>query len=185
MLRRPAKSAAEPAEKPDIIFGRTLGRKPSEEMTERAPTKPPKAVLDTHVLLDWLVFRNPSVAPLARAVEAGHVGWLASPALRVEHDLVVGRAELARWRPDPAVLAAAWSQWAQMAVDPAAAAPWRCTDPDDQKFLDLACAGQARWLITRDHALLKLKRRAALLQLEIMTPENWIKQQEQALTPVA
>jgi predicted nucleic acid-binding protein len=151
-------------------------------MTDTPPSKPPLAVLDTHVLLDWLVFANPAVAPLVRAIEAGRLVWFASPALRHEHDLVVARAELARWRPDPGALGAAWARWARLAEDPAAAAPWRCTDPDDQKFLDLAWAARARWLITRDHALLKLKRRAAQAQLEIITPENWAKNQELALT---
>lgn len=154
-------------------------------MIDKHPAGPSLAVLDTHVLLDWLVFANPAVAPVARAIEAGRLTWLASPALRHEHDLVVGRAELARWRPDPALLATSWKRWAQMAPDPTSIAPWRCTDPDDQKFLDLAWAGKARWLITRDHALIKLRRRAAQVQLEIISPENWGRQQERALTQPA
>jgi len=32
----------------------------------------------------------------------------------------------------------------------------RCEDPDDQKFLELAWHAGARWLVTRDKALLKL-----------------------------
>lgn len=154
-------------------------------MIETPLAAPPLAVLDTHVLLDWLVFANPAVGPVVRAIEAGSLVWLASPALRHEHDLVVGRAELARWRPDPGALGTAWARWARLVSDPAAAAPWRCTDPDDQKFLDVAWAGKARWLITRDHALLKLRRRAEQAQLEIITPENWPRQQELALTPAA
>jgi predicted nucleic acid-binding protein len=154
-------------------------------MTDTPPAAPPLAVLDTHVLLDWLVFSNPAVGPVVRAIEAGRLVWLASPALRHEHDLVVGRAELARWRPDPGALAVAWTLWARLASDPDGAAPWRCSDPDDQKFLDLAWRAKARWLITRDHALLKLRRRAAQAQLEIITPENWARQQELALTPAA
>lgn len=152
-------------------------------MIDRISAGPPLAVLDTHVLLDWLVFGNPAVAPVVQAITAGRLTWLASPALRYEHDLVTGRDEFARWRPDPQALAAAWTRWAQMTPDPATAAPWRCTDPDDQKFLDLAWANRVRWLITRDHALLKLRRRAAQVQLEIVTPENWPKQQELVLTP--
>jgi predicted nucleic acid-binding protein len=41
--------------------------------------------------------------------------------------------------------------------------PWpplpRCRDADDQKFLELACAGNASVLLTRDDALLSLRRR--------------------------
>jgi predicted nucleic acid-binding protein len=32
----------------------------------------------------------------------------------------------------------------------------RCEDPDDQKFLELARHAGARWLVSRDKALLKL-----------------------------
>jgi predicted nucleic acid-binding protein len=34
-----------------------------------------------------------------------------------------------------------------------------CSDRDDQKFLELAAASQADWLVTKDKALLKLSRR--------------------------
>ena len=34
------------------------------------------AVLDTNVVLDWLVFRNPRTAPVARALESGAMRWL-------------------------------------------------------------------------------------------------------------
>jgi predicted nucleic acid-binding protein len=49
----------------------------------------------------------------------------------------------------------------------------RCTDVDDQKFIDLAIATSARWLVTRDRALLKRARRAAPLGLSIATPVQW------------
>ena len=136
----------------------------------------PSAVLDTHVLLDWLVFEDPVIASLVRAITKKQVLWLASPALREEHDLVVGRAEFARWRPDPARLAGAWARWARMLPHPEAAAPWRCGDADDQKFLDLAVACRARWLLTRDRALLKLARKARERGLLILTPESWTQQ---------
>jgi len=37
----------------------------------------------------------------------------------------------------------------------------RCSDPDDQKFLDLAWAAAADVLVTKDRALLDLARRVA------------------------
>jgi len=50
----------------------------------------------------------------------------------------------------------------------------RCTDPDDQKFIDLAATSGAQWLISRDRAVLKLRKRAfALAQLRIVSPAEW------------
>ncbi|MBW8810763.1 MAG: PIN domain-containing protein, partial [Lysobacter sp.] len=51
----------------------------------------------------------------------------------------------------------------------------RCADPDDQKFLELALAANARWLLSRDHALLVLGRRTARAGLfEILTARAWV-----------
>ncbi|OXH83132.1 nucleotide-binding protein, partial [Burkholderia multivorans] len=37
----------------------------------------------------------------------------------------------------------------------------KCKDRDDQKFLELARAAQAEWLVSKDRALLKLAKRTA------------------------
>ena len=48
----------------------------------------------------------------------------------------------------------------------------RCTDEDDQKFLELARDSRAKWLITSDRALLKLNRRLKQSGLfMVITPE--------------
>lgn len=136
----------------------------------------PGAVLDSQVVFDWLVFRRPSVQTLAVAVTSGRLRWLASPALRDELAHVLGRGVLARYAPDEAAIWAAWDRWAQPcapAAAPGAAARLRCRDPDDQKFIDLALAAQAVWLLSRDRAVLALARRARPLGLQILTPEAW------------
>jgi predicted nucleic acid-binding protein len=49
----------------------------------------------------------------------------------------------------------------------------RCTDCDDQKFLELARDSAADWLVTADKALLRLARRDRLRGLfRILTPET-------------
>jgi len=50
----------------------------------------------------------------------------------------------------------------------------RCNDPDDQKFVDLALAYGARWLLSRDRAVLKLAKRCRTLGLQVLTPEQWL-----------
>jgi predicted nucleic acid-binding protein len=134
----------------------------------------PVAVLDTNVLLDWLVFDNPALAPLAGALAAGRLHWIATDAMRDELAHVLARSVGARWPID----AARWqTQWARHARQvPAPVVPLhapRCTDPDDQKFIDLAIGAGARWLLTRDKALLKLARRARQHGVEVLTPERW------------
>jgi predicted nucleic acid-binding protein len=48
-----------------------------------------------------------------------------------------------------------------------------CADPDDQMFVDLAHAAGARWLVSRDRAVLRLARRAAAFGIAIAAPEGW------------
>jgi predicted nucleic acid-binding protein len=50
----------------------------------------------------------------------------------------------------------------------------RCADPDDQKFLELAFASRARWLLSKDKELLKLDRRTSNTGLfSIWLPQLW------------
>jgi len=58
---------------------------------------------------------------------------------------------------------------------PPAAAPFppRCSDPDDQKFVDLAWHWPVQWLVSRDRAVLKLARSARARGLAIITPARW------------
>jgi predicted nucleic acid-binding protein len=47
----------------------------------------------------------------------------------------------------------------------AAAALPRCRDADDQKFLELAAAAGARYLVSKDQALLELAPRVSLFRI--------------------
>ena len=133
-------------------------------------------VLDTNAVLDWLVFGDPSSLAFAAAIEGGRVVWWVDASVRQELAHVVARGVGANRQPD---LRALWDTWDRhgepLRVEASAlsAALPRCTDPDDQKFIELAIAGRARWLITRDRALLRLARAARRWQLEIVTPERF------------
>lgn len=131
-------------------------------------------VLDTNVVLDWLVFRDPSSAPVAAALQAQRVVWLACAAMRDELEHVLTRAELTRWQPDIPTVLAQWDRFARVLEGPPAApGGLRCSDPDDQVFLDLAFAGRAETLLTRDRALLRLALAAGRRGLAVLTPEAW------------
>ena len=137
-----------------------------------SPPDPPAAVLDTNVVLDWLVFRDAGVAPIAAAVEAGRLRWLATARMRDELADVLDRGHLARWQADAGSVLALFDRHATPRPAPS---PSRlhCSDPDDQVFIDLALAAKAPWLITHDRALLALARRARPLGVQILRPGAW------------
>ena len=139
-------------------------------------TPSPIVVLDTNVVLDWLVFRNPECAAVGAAVVAGTVRWTATVAMRAELAHVLGRGHLDAWAPDLAGLWAHWDRHCEEVPAPHPAGPpgrLRCSDPDDQKFIDLALACGARWLLSRDRAVLKLARRLAERRIAVLPPGRW------------
>ena len=142
-----------------------------------SPRESPALVLDTNVVLDWLLFRNPSCDALNAALVAGDVRWIASAAMREELAHVLARGTLGKWRPD---LTALWARWDQHCNEVPAAPPLgaaaalRCSDPDDQKFIDLAVAGKARWLLSHDRAVQRLARRLRDRGVTVTTPAAWL-----------
>jgi putative PIN family toxin of toxin-antitoxin system len=135
----------------------------------------PRIVLDTNVCLDLLVFRDPACMPLHDALQRGAVHAMTRPDCREEWRRVLHYPGLpvdAAARPR---LIAAFDALSHMAParQALAAVPLpRCADPDDQKFLELALGTGARWLLSKDKALLKLANRArrvcgfAILQVQ-------------------
>ena len=135
----------------------------------------PDLVLDTNAVLDWLVFRHPASQALTDSILAGQVRWVVNAAVRDELAHVLGRGVVDRWQPDLPQLWATWERHAHVVATPDALPLHRprCSDPDDQKFLDLALTIGAQWLITRDRALLKVARRVRQQGLSIVTPERF------------
>jgi putative PIN family toxin of toxin-antitoxin system len=136
----------------------------------------PRVVLDTNVCLDLFVFGDPRVATLRAALESGDVVAVTDTECREEWLRVLEYSQL---RLDEAARAAAITAFdAQVRLLPKSVVldgvlP-RCADPDDQKFLQLAHACGARWLLSRDDALLVLARRTRRDGLfEILVPDAW------------
>lgn len=149
---------------------------PSESTAQPATPQPPSIVIDTQVVMDWLVFGDPRVQALASSVTAGALRWLVAPAMRDEIRHVLGRGVAARYAPDLAFIEAQFDAHS-LAVEVVTPQPLAgrlvCRDPDDQKFIDLALAENARWLISRDKAVLALAKRARPRGLSILKPEAW------------
>jgi len=132
-----------------------------------------RLVLDTHVWLDWLAFADRSVMPLKSALDEGCIDIFMDEPCEAELARVLAYP-IGKQVADEALQAARLiearrlsSRPPQTASDTERAALPRCSDRDDQKFLELALAAQAHALVTKDRALLGLARRAPF---RIVTP---------------
>lgn len=134
----------------------------------------PVVVLDTNAWLDVYLFRDPRAQALAAALHSGALRAVRSDRTDGELRAVLARPQFAAKcsRETADALIAAWEETA-LRVEPAASAPWTCSDPDDQKFLDLAHGAGAAMLLTRDDALRKLDRQARRAGLQIMCPQDY------------
>ena len=136
------------------------------------PPSAPRIVLDTNVVLDWLVFDDPGSRPWAQALTGGTLTWLATEGMKLEWERVLTYPSVSRClRPD--LRFDAWERLARFCPPPSDCG-LRCADPDDQVFIDLAVAGRAHWLLTKDKALLALGRRAwAAAGVRVLHPAQW------------
>jgi predicted nucleic acid-binding protein len=188
--------AAGPPHGPAISAAAERAGEPALRPASERPCKPdrpgqpalgaPLVVLDTNVILGWLLFRDPRCAGLAFALESGRVQWTISAALRAELAHVLERG-IPGWATDRPALLAACDRWAAVVADvpPGPRAPgWlRCTDASDQKFIDLAIEVGAAALLSHDRAVLKLARRARARGLQIVRPEQWAAAEGPATQP--
>lgn len=131
---------------------------------------PVPLVLDTNIVLDLLVFRDPAAQPLHAGLARGRLEWLATAAMRDELERVLGYATIASRLASSglrgAEVLAGFDGRARMLEAPAQALV-RCSDPDDQKFIDLAVRYKCL-LLSKDGALLGLKKRLASLQVSVV-----------------
>lgn len=174
----PCDSTAQSAEKPSIIFSTPDAGNTRRRVKANAPcesnTPAAAAVLDTNVVLDWLLFRDPCAAALGAALQNGQLCWVTCARMREEFARTLGRTSLARWQPERTWLLARFDLHALVLPEPPPTPlRLRCDDPDDQIFVDLALACGARWLLTHDKALLRLRRRMPPDGPCIAKPTGW------------
>jgi putative PIN family toxin of toxin-antitoxin system len=128
-----------------------------------------RVVLDTNVWLDLLVFRDPGVTLLER----GGFDICADERCAGELERVLGYPFAAKL-VDAAGRARVMAEFRNRAtlIEAAVAKGLpRCADPDDQKFLEVALAAGALFIVTKDSALLALDRRR--LPFRIVSPAGF------------
>lgn len=146
---------------------------------------PARVVFDTNVLLSLWVFADSRFAPLRARIDSGE--WIAltdEPCL-AEFQRVLGYAQFDLSGERQTLIHAEYSACAERCdVRRTFAQPLpRCSDRDDQKFLELARNAGALWLVTSDKALLRMARRNKFAGLfHIVTPDAVL---AGMMTPVA
>ena len=127
-----------------------------------SPNTPPwRVALDTNVVLDLLHFANASVLPILHAIENHRARCYASQNTLAELRRVLTYPEFDLDASAQTALLTRYQSWCGEA-HVVRATPQklpRCSDPDDQMFLELAAAVPADFLISKDKALLAMKRK--------------------------
>jgi putative PIN family toxin of toxin-antitoxin system len=138
---------------------------------------PPRWVLDTNVVIDWLMFDHPFMQPLRERVTDGRLIVLThAPALDELRRVLMYRqlkllperqAEIyARYVVSTSEVALPDGASLKNLMMPANFP--RCRDRDDEHFIALAYHQKADALISRDNAVLGMKSRAAKFGLTIL-----------------
>ncbi len=135
---------------------------------ESAPTPPVRkalVVLDTNIILDVFIFDDAAAKAVKQALQAGEIDWIATQPMRDELARVLAYPQivlrLAFYQLSAEDVLAAFDRHARL-ISPAATCRLSCRDADDQKFIDLAVAGQALLLSKDRHILSMAKRLRAL-----------------------
>ncbi|WP_458071268.1 putative toxin-antitoxin system toxin component, PIN family [Rhodanobacter sp. BL-MT-08] len=150
-------------------------------MTADHPVAPsvPRIVLDTNVCLDLFLFNDPHCAHLMLALRNGSVQAVTRDDCRDEWRRVLHYPQVPIDDATRPAVSAAFDgliHYLDAEESTVADDAWlpRCADPDDQKFLELALASGARWLISKDKELLKLDWRSRAAGLfPILLPQQW------------
>ena len=122
--------------------------------------QPPRVVLDTNIVLDWLVFEDGGMPLLMAAINQRRVSIVTNAScvdelVRVltypnfKLDIDAQAQALARYH--------AFAEFVPARASLLGIVP-RCRDQDDQKFLELAAHAGAAALVSKDNAVLGLKR---------------------------
>ncbi|SAL49730.1 nucleotide-binding protein [Caballeronia arvi] len=129
-----------------------------------APPLPMRVVLDSNVWIDILVFDDPATRPILAALEARTLEALIDERCLRELTRVLDYPQFVRMEVDKTAALATVARLSTLVAatpDEGERPLPKCKDRDDQKFLELAHAAGADWLVSKDRAVLKLARRVA------------------------
>ena len=145
--------------------------------------KPIRLVLDTNVVVDWLVFDDPFMLPLRAGVLNGRIAVLTHEPAITELCRVLGYKplKLDAWRQEEIFKhylgqTTVFNMPADFSLKHLMLPGGfpRCRDRDDEHFLALAYHANADALVSRDNAVYGLKTRAAKFGMSILNVPQMI-----------
>jgi putative PIN family toxin of toxin-antitoxin system len=155
---------------------------------------PLRLVLDTNVVIDWLVFDDPFMNPLRHGVRDGRIVVLTHEPAVGELKRVLAYRQL---KLDPARRVEVFARYQDLTKAFAMPAAFslkhlmlpgafpRCRDRDDEHFLALAYHAKADALVSRDNAVFGLKSRVAKFGMTIWNVQEMIANLSAAAVPTA
>lgn len=170
-------------ESPIVANSRMTGFTPSDPLPAHSHATGAQdtlaVVLDSNVWLDILVFDDPHTRPIRAALERGALDALIDARCHAELAHVLDYPQFQGRGTDKAGALATLATLVRQIEPPAPPADARalpqCRDRDDQKFLELARASGAAWLVSKDRAVLKLAKRIARdFGFRIGTPDTFV-----------
>lgn len=144
----------------------------------------PSAVFDTNICLDFFIFRDPLSYQLLDAVKNRKLLAVTRADCRDEFLKVLDYPKLALTENEKKQATTSFDRFI-IVIEPEIKDQCLlpiCTDPDDQKFLETAFNANAKFLFSKDKALLKLakyNRKRGLFR--IISPAQWLAEKEQLL----
>ena len=135
----------------------------------------PRLVLDTNVILDLLVFKDPSTEPIRLMLDAKLVDAVRSEASMLELVDVIQRPIFKLSQQEQEMILQAWEGVTRLLENTAIeSAPFICRDDDDQIFLDMAYSIRPAVLLSKDLRVLELRVSAKCHGVEISNQYDYL-----------
>lgn len=125
-------------------------------------------ILDTNILLDLLVFHDARADGIRRGIAEHEFEMIYTTEMLTEFTNVIARPAFAQSISDQSRLLDHWTRMAIHKPTPPCCS-FRCDDPDDQPFIDLAYHYRPSQLISKDGKILKMRRLLALHDVQIQS----------------
>lgn len=134
-----------------------------------------RLILDTNVILDLLVFKDPATAIIWLALDTKVVDAVRTKASMLELVDVIRRPIFKLKQGDQELIIRAWENNSRLLHDTVIErAPFICRDPDDQVFIDMAYSIRPALLLSKDLRVLELHAKAKHYGIEISNQYGYL-----------